>query len=165
MTRKTGPLLLSANGLWMDYIVQTAQYEYGGELRRIIWTRVLVPSGASWSCGTAAGLCPNGLAALPSESSEKVSAMQLIFISHIFHMFLIVLHWNCYQMAQKKTNYRCRSAPQGPTLRRPSGAPSRRPTAPRPAARQSGPRPAARQSGTCRWSCGKSLRSWMGIKE
>ena len=102
MTRKTGPLLLSANGLWMDYIVQTAQYEYGGELRRIIWTRVLVPSGASWSCGTAAGLCPNGLAALPSESSEKVSAMQLIFISHIFHMFLIVLHWNCYQMAQKK---------------------------------------------------------------
>lgn len=53
---------------------------------------------------------------------------------------------------KKKTNDRCRSAPQGPTLRRPSGAPSRRPTA---------PRPAARQSGTCRWSCGKSLRLWM----
>lgn len=32
---------------FVNGLVQTAQYEYGGELRRIIWTRVLVPSGAS----------------------------------------------------------------------------------------------------------------------
>ena len=138
---------------FLNALVQTAQSEYARELGRLIWTR-LIPSGASWSCGTAVGLCPNGLAALPSESSEKSQQ------SAFFHMVLIVHHCSSLrflsngpkeELLLESPEHGTRSPPQSPTLQSPSGAPSRgRGTDPGPAA--------ARQSGTCRWSCGKSLR-------